>query len=100
MKTPPKRPHTFESSVFINAPVDEVFEFCACADGFEEHFPHKLVWPSGKSKWHLGSEFEFRFRQFGLWVPWRGKFVEWKDSEKFVDALEHGMMRFYEHTHL
>ena len=100
MKTPPKRIRTFESSIFINASVDEVFELCASADGFEEHFPHKLIWPSGKSEWHLGSQFELRFRQLGVWVSWRGKFVEWVHGKKLVDVLEHGMMRFYEHTHL
>jgi ligand-binding SRPBCC domain-containing protein len=100
MKPPPRQISTFESSIFIDAPVDDVFELCASADGFEAIFPHKLIWPSGKPEWHLGGQFEFRFRQLGVWVPWRGKFVEWVQGKKLVDVLEHGVMRFYEHTHL
>ena len=51
----------YTKTIQINAPVEQVFQFCTSPDGFEKHFPHSVQWISTEKNWCSGSIIEFKF---------------------------------------
>ena len=92
-------PVEFARSVVVKAPVQRVFEFTNSASGFQQHFPHPVVWEEGPPAWRLGDEISFRYRFCGVWIPYRAEIVEWRQNRSFVDEMRNGPFRFFRHTH-
>lgn len=87
-------------SVFIAAPPERVFRFCASREGFEAHFPHAIDRYKGTESWRLGDVFAFRYKFFGLWSRWQGKITHYEENRRFTDLMQVGLFKHFEHTHL
>jgi ligand-binding SRPBCC domain-containing protein len=88
-----------ERSVEIVAPVEEVFQFCVCPEGFQKHFPCPVVWDEKPAHFSPGARVTFRFRMWGLWFRWQAQVVAWEPNRLFVDEMRAGPYRSFRHTH-
>lgn len=90
----------FSKSVQINAPIEEVFAFCASPDGFEKHFPQPIRWLDKSQPWKLGSVFQFKYRFLFIWWYWQGEIIHYENNSCFVDVLRAGGgLKYFEHSH-
>ena len=90
----------FSKSVQINAPVEQVFAFCASADGFERHFPQPVRWLDKGEPWKQGSVFRFKYRFLFIWWYWQGEITHYENNSYFIDVLKAGGgLKSFEHKH-
>ncbi|MGD1909986.1 MAG: hypothetical protein ACFB2X_03735 [Rivularia sp. (in: cyanobacteria)] len=85
----------------INAPVEQVFIFCASSDGFEKHFPHPIKWIDTEKNWKLGSLIEFKFRFLSMWLYWKAEITEYQQNNLFTDVSRSDFpYKYFAHSHL
>lgn len=90
----------YERAVDLVSPVERVFDFTSSRAGFEAQFPHRIKDYEGPEHWTLGSEFSMRWRWFGLWLPWAGRFEAFEPNNYFADVMVRGPFKRFRHTHL
>lgn len=93
---------TFERTVFVPAPVDEVFAFFSDAKNLATLTPPKMrltftTMLDGPPR--PGDRISYRLRVFGVPIRWTTRFETWRHNESFSDAQERGPYKSYMHTH-
>ncbi|MDJ0796952.1 MAG: hypothetical protein QNJ51_08965 [Calothrix sp. MO_167.B12] len=90
----------YKKTIKIDAPVDQVFNFCASPHGFEKHFPHPVRWINKHDQWNLGSMIEFNFRFLFIWMYWKTEIIAYEKNEFFADAMKVGFpYKYLNHYH-
>lgn len=90
----------FSKSIQVDAPIEEVFVFCASPNGFERHFPQPIRWLDKAQPWSIGSVFQFKYRFLFVWWYWQGEIVYYENNRCFVDVLRAGKgFEYFEHRH-
>jgi uncharacterized protein (TIGR01777 family) len=92
----------YESSQFIPAPLDKVFDFFSEAKNLEKITPPWLGFkivststPTIKS----GTVIEYKLSLHGVPIRWKSKILEYKKNESFVDLQLKGPYSYWHHTH-
>jgi ligand-binding SRPBCC domain-containing protein len=89
----------YSRTVFVPAPLEEVFSYCTSVEGFRQQFPFAVKWLAGPHSWKCNDILDFRYRLAGLWVVHRAEIIEFKRNEYFTDRMTHGLYRQFRHTH-
>ena len=91
----------YTKSILINAPVEQVFQFCTSPDGFEKHFPHSVQWISTEKNWCSGSIIEFKFCFLSMWLYWKAEITEYQENKLFIDVLRSNFpYKYFCHSHI
>ena len=91
----------YTKTIQIDAPVEDVFAFCASPDGFEKHFPHSIQWIHTEENWDNGSIIEFKFRFLSIWLYWKAEIIEYQQNKLFTDVLRSSFpYKYFRHSHL
>ncbi len=94
--------HIFESSQWIQRPVEEVFAFFSSEKNLERLTPPWLNFHVvGKSTPEIeaGTLIDYRLKISGVPVKWRTRIESWIPGKSFVDNQLSGPYRKWHHTH-
>lgn len=97
-----REPKIFKSEIFINAPLDKVFDFFSKAENLEKitpplvHFQFITPLPIHME---VGAIIDYKIRIHGVPVRWRTRIEEWVPGVKFVDVQVKGPFKYWHHTH-
>ena len=88
--------------MFVNKPIDKVFEFFADPTNLEELTPpwlnFKIVSPKPLGI-GLGAIIDYKLRVHRVPVSWQSEITKWDPPSLFVDLQNKGPYRHWEHTH-
>lgn len=94
--------YTFETSLWLPSPIDEVFPFFADARNLETITPPWLkfeVLTPAPIRIQQGTLIDYRIRVHGFRLRWRTQITAWEPPRRFVDVQLRGPYRLWEHTH-
>lgn len=92
----------FQSELFLNFPLERVFNFFADAGNLERITPPWLKFElvtDHPVQMAPGALIDYRIRVHGFPIRWRTKIERWEPPHLFVDVQLRGPYRFWEHTH-
>ncbi|MGE3171779.1 MAG: SRPBCC family protein [Planctomycetota bacterium] len=96
------RAWVLRSSLWLPAPVDEVFPFFADAHNLEAITPPWLrfaVVTPDPIEMRVGAEIDYRLRIRGVKARWRSRIAEWQPPHAFADEQLRGPYRRWYHRH-
>ena len=92
----------FQTEMFVDKPIDKVFEFFADPSNLEELTPPWLNFnivspePLGIG---LGAIIDYKLRVHRVPISWQSEITKWDPPSLFVDLQNKGPYRHWEHTH-
>ena len=92
----------YQTEMWVDAPIDKVFEFFSNPANLEQITPpwlkFKMVQPE-----HLsigpGTIIDYRLRLHGIPITWQSEITEWNPPNHFIDVQTKGPYRHWAHTH-
>jgi ligand-binding SRPBCC domain-containing protein len=96
------REHFFQSEIWINKPVEEVFPFFSEATNLQRLTPpwlHFEILTPAPIKVERGATIDYRLRWHGIPMRWRTEITRWHPPVEFCDSQLSGPYRVWEHTH-
>jgi len=95
--------YNLETTQFIKAPMDKVFEFFSKPENLKEITPEKLAFrilTPIPIKMDKGTIIDYTIRLFCIPIHWRILITEFDPPHKFVDEQLKGPYLFWHHTHI
>jgi uncharacterized protein (TIGR01777 family) len=92
----------FETQLYIERPVAEVFEFFSDAKNLEKITPPWLnffVIQQSTENLGTGSEIDYKLRLHGVPFKWRSRLEDWQKDKSFVDTQIKGPYSKWHHLH-
>jgi hypothetical protein len=92
----------YQSQLWINQPVDRVFEFFGSAQNLEIITPpylHFKIVAQSTDSIQKGTLIDYRLRLHGFPLRWRTEISEWHPGQFFVDTQLRGPYQVWRHTH-
>ncbi len=92
----------FQTEMWVDMPIDKVFEFFADPSNLEELTPDWLNFnivspqPLGIG---LGATIDYRLRVHRVPIAWQSEIIKWHPPSLFVDVQNKGPYRHWEHIH-
>ncbi len=100
--TPPERGFVLRTGLWLNAPLEEVFDFFSRAENLEALTPamlkFRIVTPV-PIEMKEGALIDYRLRLRGLPMRWRSEITGWDPPNRFVDEQRKGPYRWWHHEH-
>ena len=94
--------YTLTTEMFIDRPVDELFEFFADAGNLELLTPpwvnFQILTPMPVTM-QQGTLLDYRIRLHGVPIRWRTEISDWERPNRFVDQQLRGPYRLWHHEH-
>ena len=92
----------FQTEMWVDAAIDEVFEFFSDPANLEEITPSwlnfKIMSPQPLSV-GLGATIDYKLRVHRIPIRWQSEITAWDPPQLFVDVQNKGPYRHWEHTH-
>jgi ligand-binding SRPBCC domain-containing protein len=92
----------FETSTWIDAPLENVFEFFSDPANLGRITPPSMrfrIVEAPSRRLQEGDQIDYSIRVLGLPMRWRTRIVMWREGEAFSDLQERGPYRLWIHTH-
>jgi ligand-binding SRPBCC domain-containing protein len=92
-----------ERSVWVPAPLDEVFDFFSDANNLERLTPPFLqfkVLTPGPIVMKPGALIDYKLKLRGIPIRWRTEICDWQPGKNFIDKQLKGPYRQWIHTHI
>ena len=92
----------FDTSTWIPADIDRVFEFFSRAENLERLTPAFLnfrILTPGPITLRAGTTIDYRLSLRGLPITWRSEITAWDPPHRFVDEQRRGPYRRWSHAH-
>lgn len=89
-------------TVFIPAPIDQVFDFFSLAENLNLITPPWLkfsILTPGPIRMELNTNIDFSLKLNGIPIRWRSEITEWRPPESFTDKQIKGPYAIWEHNH-
>ena len=96
------RTFRLHTSLWLDKPLEGVFEFFADAHNLQEITPPFLsfeVLAPRPVPMHVGQTIDYRLRVRGLPLSWRSEITAWEPPYRFVDEQVRGPYRAWVHEH-
>jgi ligand-binding SRPBCC domain-containing protein len=87
------------SETEVDAPVEEVFQWCTSMAGFTDQFPFAVRWHDGPEQWKAGDTLDFSYRVAGKWLRHAARVIDLRTNELFIDEMTDGLYGSFRHTH-
>ena len=92
----------YQTEMWVDAPIDKVFEFFSNPANLEQITPpwlkFKMVQPQYLSI-GSGTIIDYRLRLHGIPITWQSEITEWNPPYHFTDVQRKGPYRHWVHTH-
>ena len=96
------RTYRLESSIRVETPRDEVFDFFSRAENLQSLTPGWLdfeVLTPEPVEMEEGTRIDYRLRVRGVPIRWTSRIVGWDPPVRFADLQERGPYRLWHHVH-
>jgi ligand-binding SRPBCC domain-containing protein len=93
---------TLTRSLWLPAPIDQVFEFFSRAENLERLTPTFLrfrVLTQPPITLRQGATIDYRISLHGIPITWHSEITEWDPPHRFVDEQRRGPYRMWKHAH-
>jgi ligand-binding SRPBCC domain-containing protein len=94
--------HSFDSAIWIPAPIDAVFSFFSDAHNLERITPPFLqfnVDTPDPIVIAVGTRIRYRLRLRGIPISWESEITAWDPPHRFIDEQIRGPYRVWRHEH-
>ena len=94
--------HVLSARIFIDRPIDEVFEFFSDAHNLQRITPSSLdfaILTPAPIDMRVGTLIDYKLRIHGIPIRWRSKISTWEPPLRFVDEQVRGPYRIWHHEH-
>ena len=92
----------YQTEMWVDAPIDKVFEFFSNPANLEQITPPWLKFKMMQPQ-HLsiapGTIIDYRLRLHGIPITWQSEITEWNPPYHFTDVQKKGPYRHWAHTH-
>ena len=92
----------YQTEMWVDAPIDKVFEFFSNPANLEQITPPWLKFKMMQPQ-HLsiapGTIIDYRLRLHGIPITWQSEITEWNPPYHFTDVQRKGPYRHWVHTH-
>jgi ligand-binding SRPBCC domain-containing protein len=93
---------TLERSLWVPAPIEQVFEFFSQAENLERLTPAFLgfrILTPPPIVLRQGTIIDYRISLHGFPISWRSEITHWDPPHRFVDEQRRGPYRVWKHVH-